>query len=501
MTVTAAAPRPGRGICETLVLAGLALLFYGVTFQAALHGTDWRWFVLWFEEPGAVHPQHPGYLVAAHGLALVLAPFGLSTFGLLQVLSVLGGAVAVAGCHRAALALTGRAGDARGVALIAMFCPALWHHATVVELHAPFFAVVAWAAVPVVRWAQGRGVGTAVAAGLLTGLAACMHATGQLVVVIVAVTLWHCGRARGNGRLAREFVAFVASHAVAFGAFFGIVRALGNLPAAVERFAAMPDSLAAPDNPIDYLLRWFRDMDFAAQIGPTVLNEWLEPFAPLAVLVLAGLFVSRLRSAVLWLHVLLAMYLVVTVALVHAWTDERGAYLLPLLLPVTLICWHALRSPPLRFGLVALTLVAGLWFRGEPGRLPPDDAFGSAAVAMHRERPTFFFVADFPEMDGGLRADPRLPLEVGRKAYDELLAAQGQVAGFEPTPLHVVGWLSLLVAREQQAGRRFVITDRAIEWMTARVPVFGAGLELFERQSGARRLSPATGIAGLVVEP
>lgn len=473
-------------IAEPVGFAVAAAVLYLLTWQDALHGTDWRWFVLWLDEAGAVHPQHPGYLVAAHAARWLLAPFGPDTYGVLRVLSIVGGGVAVAGFHRGALELSGEPGVARALAAVAMFSPALWHHATVVELHAPFVAVVAWAVAPAVRLARRGGLRDAVLAGALTGLATLMHATGHLCVLLVAGAVIAAGRGRGWRRLAACLGAFAAVHGAVWAVMFALVRATGNLPVSVGE--------SEPKNPMDYLVAWWEEMDFFAQVGPTVVDEWLEPYAPLSVLVVAALFVPRCRGAAGLLLIALCGYLVVTVALVHAWTDERGAYLLPLLFPAAAIVlrlgarrsWHA--------AVLAATIASGALFRGEPGRSPPDLEFGAAAVALAQARDTVFFVADFPEMDGAFRMDPRLDLVLARKEHDELRAG-----GFEPTAEQIGGWLTLLLAQARDRQKRFVITDRAVSWLAERVPAFAAGFELFRTRSGARRLPAAAGIDGYVI--
>ncbi|MCA8978281.1 MAG: glycosyltransferase family 39 protein [Planctomycetes bacterium] len=487
-----------RALSSTFAWAALAAIVYAMTWQDALHGTDWRWFVLWLDEAGAVHAQHPGYLVVARGLRTLLAPLGADAYGVLRVLSILGGAVTVAGIHRIAAVVNGEARAARHAAAVAIVSPALWHHATVIELHAAFAAVMVWAGLTMVHWLRTGGARWAVATGAFTGVATVMHATGHMLVPAVFATLVWRGRERGMRWVLGAAVWFAIVHTAVWGGLFATIRTCGHLPQSVLGMAAQFDATAMPANPLEYLLHWAEGMELATQFWPTTLHEWLQPFAPLSVAVLIAMFVSGTRAAALLLHLVLLVYLLATVALVHAWTDERGAYLLPFLVPGILI---AMRSVPRRWWLVlfAVTVACGAAFRGEPGREPPDRAFGQAAVAMARERPTRFFVADFPEMDGAFLADPNLDLRVARKEYDDLLAIQQEVR-FEPTPEQITAWLSMLHRQARQAGARFVITDRAVAWMTDRAPRFAAAWPMFLQLSGAERLAASAGIAGYAAD-
>ncbi|MBM4060788.1 MAG: hypothetical protein FJ265_06800 [Planctomycetes bacterium] len=494
MTTGATTQRNGQARGEAFGLAAAALAAYLVLPQAALHGTDWRWFVLWLDEPGAVHPQHPGYLPLAHALRWLLWPCTDDAFTVLRVLSALGGALAVAGAHRAAWWLARDRAFARAAALLAAAAPAMFHFATVVELHAPFAAAMAFAVASAVRWAQSPSPRGALGTGALTGLAALLHGTGQLLVPALALALLWANRRRVVVRSARSVPWFLLAHVCVFGGLFVALRLSGHPPAAVAGFAALPDDPAAAGDPLAYLLRWWRDAQFAAQLPPTVLTEWLLPFAPLSLLAFAAV---RRRDLAAWTGLfvlLLAGYLVVTVALVHAATDERGAYLLPLLLPAG---WLALHSLPRRRWpwLVLATAVAGCLCRGEPGRLPPDREFGRAAAALARAQRTTFLVADFPEMDGAFVVDPRLDLLVARARYDDWRGGTGR----EPTAAEIAGVLQFVAHEQRQRGAQLVVTDAAVTWFAQRWPAFGPGFAQFAAAAGAERLDPATGIAGVRV--
>jgi len=149
--------------------------------------------------------------------------------------------------------------------------------------------------------------------------------------------------------------------------------------------------------------------------------------------------------------------------------------------------------------LLAIGVTCGFVFRGEPGRLPPDRAFGRAAAAMANAQKTVFFVADFPEMDGAFLAVAKLDLLVARKEFDDL-RANPHLRGFEQQPDVIAGWLAGVILKGvRDRGAQLVVTDRAVQWLIARLPAFGAAWEAFGKQAGAVRLPAEAGIAGVVV--
>lgn len=482
------------GLVDTAGFVTLALLLYHLTWQSTLHGTDWRWFVLLLEEPGAIHLQHPGYFVSAHALWSALQPFGFDGQSVLQTMSILGGALFVGGIHRLALAISGRRGFAACGALLGMVSPAMWHHATVIELHAAFAGVMVWALLSAVRWNQTGRMRDAVLTGVLSGLATTMHGTGHLLLaLVVGAIAWHSHH-RGIGRVLRQSGAYVVAHMAVWGALFSLIRATGQARKASANAIADNDTLGATD-PFDYILRSLDSIDLTQQAWPTLLHEWIQPYAPFSVLLVGALFVGRTRIPALAIHIVVAAYLAITMILVQAWTDERGAYLLPLLAPGILLALHLIR-PSLWPLLLLLTLTCGVLFRGEPDRQVPDHDFGRAAAAMAEAHPTVFFVADLPEMDGAFRADPRLDLLVARQAYDDLLAAQGHNPNFDPSPDQIAAWLLLLTSRAREQHNSFVITDAAIEWLSARVPGFDQGFARFAQGFPTHRFTGRHDIRG-----
>jgi hypothetical protein len=486
---------------ESVLVAAAAFGLFVVARQDTLHGTDWRWLVLWLQEPGAVHPTHPGYLPLARSWCLLLSPLGLPVHTALAAFSACGAAVGVAGVHRASWWLTGDRAFARAAAALCALVPAWLHFATVVELHAPFAGAMAWAAVVAVRHrcaprsdgAAWTATGAGVCTGIATGAATLLHATGHLLVAGVVAGWWLAARAERTRLPWSRVVAFALAHAAVWGGGFALVRATGHLPASV---VGMRDLVAGavPDDPARYLLGSLAGTDFVRQCWPTLRSEWLAACAPLSLVVSVGLVWRRLRLATAVLLAWVLLYLLAAVVMVHAATDERGGYLLPLLPPTA---WLVLAVVPRRGWplLLVATAACGFLLRGEPGRAAPDHAFGAAATAMARQQPTVFFVADLPELDGLWLADPHAVPIVARKEYDDLRAAAAGAA-FEPDAEQALAWLLLLTAKGREQGARLVVTDAAVAWLQARSPAFAAAWPRFVAAAGARPLPAATGIAG-----
>ena len=479
----------GTWLCFVAALA----VFLGLP-QAALHGTDWRWLVLWTEEEGAVHPQHPGYLALAKLCCAVLAPLHLPTTTVLLWLSALGGALAVAVCQRAAWWWSLDQRMANTAAVLVATTPAMLHFSTVIEMHAPFAGVMAFALLFAVRWSRVGGWRLAAATGVVSGAAALVHATGQLLVPALGLAVLAARRERAWRLVLREVAVMAVVHAAVWGAGYAILRAAGHLPASVAGFGGGGADPAAASNPVTYLWRWFSGLDLLHTLGPTVWREWMQAYAPHSLLLFLAFGVRRLRRVATLVAVVLLGYLGVAVVLVHAITDERGAYLLPLALPAALIALALLprRAWPV---LVLVGLVCGVGLRGEPGRLPPDHTFGRAAAAFAQQQRAVFFVADYPQMDGAHFADASLDLIVARKELLDFAA----LSAAPPTAEQIAAWLMLKRAEAQTKGASLVVPAATVLWCEERLPAFAAGWRLFSAGASAAPLDAGTGLDGYLV--
>lgn len=488
MSEPAAVDAPLRRCRGTWLVGVVALAIYLLLPQAALHGTDWRWLVLWCDEPGAVHAQHPGYLFVAK-LLRGLVPAQVATVTVLGWLSACGGAFAVAGCHRAAWHWRHDQRLADAAAVGVMFVPALLHFSTVVEMHAPFAAVMAAATAVAVRGVRSSSVRDALLAGVLGGLATLVHATGHLLVPAFAL-LWLAAAPRAFVPM----LAMAICHVLVWAVGYALLRTTGHLPGSVAGFAAAGDPAAA-QNPLEYLQSWLVGLDLSTTFGPTAVREWVAPYAPWSVLLPLAFCMRRTRRAALLLSLVLPGYLLVACVLVHAITDERGAYLLPLALPIVVL---GLQLVPRRWWVVLLAcgVVCGFVFRGEPGREAPDREFGRTVAAFAAQRAAVFFVADYPQMDGAHLADARLELIVARKELADLMS----FAAVSPTAEQVAGWLALKRGDAAAKGACLVVPADTLVWLQARLPTFGAGWSTFVSLSKVTSLPAEIGLSGYLVE-
>ncbi|MFM1872607.1 MAG: hypothetical protein RL398_2029, partial [Planctomycetota bacterium] len=215
---TGSAPSERSALRTTVGIGVLAGVVYLLTGQLSLHGTDWRYLVLWTEQPGYTHPQHPGYLALAKLAAWLGGAVGATTVQALAALSALGGGIAVALVHRLAWEWRRDAKLARVAAALALWSPGWWHHATVIEMHAPFVAVATAAAIAGLRWWRG-GYGAAAATGAWTGLATWVHATGHFWSAALAVGVWWLG-GRSRRRVGEVAIAAAVHFAVWGGLFW-----------------------------------------------------------------------------------------------------------------------------------------------------------------------------------------------------------------------------------------------------------------------------------------
>lgn len=251
--------------------------------------------------------------------------------------------------------------------------PAVVHHATVFELHAlslPFFtAVVAGAILLVRRMPEGAGsLAPVVALAVLAAVASSAHATGHVHVLWVGAFVGFEARARGRRWGALVWTAGLA--AVVYCA--GVVSiAWAVLPAGAE--SPMRAQAEFVGGYVGTCSGWI----------DVVVWEWLVPFAPVSVAMLAG---ARTRAAwrltgpmLLALAPLLFLcQRMLVLPEVGYVLGETGAYQLPLGLGACLLVAARHKAP----ALLAMVVVAGViatWDRARPDKPPPDRAFGALA--------------------------------------------------------------------------------------------------------------------------
>lgn len=421
-----------------------SLLVYALLRQRTLHGYDVFQLMRWLEQPAVVHPRHPGYLPLVRLLHQVLAPLGASPLMTLQWASCLGGSAAVLLAHRAALQLRPASVAAR-VAAICGSCMGWAFFATVAEMHAVFLPLAMaafWAAAVYVR--RG-GLWPIVLVGVASGAGSVVHFTGHLLVFVLplfALVQLPAPRRRHALRLGVA----VAVHFAVWGALFVLLRHHGEL-------------VASPD-PVGYVAQRFDLAGIAANLPRVVLREWLLPFLPGSVLLLALLGSRRWRLAAALLLTLVAGYLLCSTWLLLDGAVEHGAYLLPLALPLALLLGRALQ----RRGQIALLVATLGWSLGyvfvfgwHSDRLPRDDAFGRAVLQLQQQQPTRVLLGDFREYDSVLALQPFADV---RNAGIEIAVARHLG---EPDAAQIRAWLQWQVLQAKAVGERFAVSDAALE--------------------------------------
>ncbi|MFO1078372.1 MAG: hypothetical protein U1E73_11680 [Planctomycetota bacterium] len=393
-------PRPRPRARQALAIgAGFAVLF-ALLARDTLHPPDAPRFIAMVHSGDATEHHHFGYIAVARLVAAALRPFGMSTFQAMRALSALSGGLAVAIAHRAFVRADLGTARAAGAALLVGCCPSLLYYATTVEIHAVHLAASA-----LVFWSAAgmrstlRGPATTAAAlgalrtGVLSGLAATVHASGHLLPGVLAVACMH-GSARGS---ALRIAAMGTGHALASA---GIVALL------------VPDALAAQSG---YFAGFLREPIAPAVVAATLWREWLVALAPVAWLGLLAGWRSGDRSTARWLHLAFVPYLGATVAILRG-IHDYGSYLLPLVIP---LAWLAARIAPPRLvpPLAALGLLIGWCSLPSTAGLAAQREFSRALAALELEVPVHVLgLRD--EIDAVARWTPGIPA-------DNLLALHG----------------------------------------------------------------------------
>ena len=396
-----------------LVAAGAGLLFM-VFAQRAFHGADALGFLRALAVGDLRHPHHPLYVPLLAGSSSMLGWFGVSSYRAAVFASGLGAAI---GCGCAYLAArTSGSTPLRAVATAALVAatPAVLFFATVVEVPGVLlgFAGIGWLlAARLAAAAPGAQRLLVAALGASTAVAAAVHATGHLLPCWLLP--WALRARRRRDALGLAGVG-LAAHVLLTLFFTSGLHALGWPIAAGEQGAFVWEHL-----------RQVPRFDLLLQV---VWNEWLHAFLPISVLVLAGAWRSELRAHLRLFGAALLVHLLVTFVLVRD-ANERGAYLVPLVLPCAWLCARALAPALLGLALV-IGATCAVWqvaahdvVRGEPHFVQ------DLRAATSGQRP-FLFLFEFGEMETILRDDPSIPFasidpwfQVDAKALPHALAS------------------------------------------------------------------------------
>ncbi|GAB4144240.1 MAG: hypothetical protein Fur0037_12000 [Planctomycetota bacterium] len=340
------------------------------------------------------HPWHVGYLPALDLFRRFLALFGAGG-DLLRVGELFSAAGVAAGVafFRAGLRRLGiEGGEARAAALLLALNPGVLFFGSVVEMHGPALGAVGVAFWWMCRSAAAPRAWRMALLGLLTHGAFLMHATNLFLPLLLLP--WFVVLRRGTGSARKDLalaLLAVAVHAALFVAMPRVFPSFYGDYADLSAAFARESSIQRPQG-----LEWM----------PAIFGqEWLLPLLPLSVLVVPAAFRSELRAESLVLALGLLPYLYLATRQL-VFEPERGAYLLPLLLPAARICsafWIGKRGLSV---LVVLSMLGGILQiliheRGLAGAYR-EFANGVAKAARGASRPPFVLIGarKLPGEDG-----------------------------------------------------------------------------------------------------
>ena len=417
-------------------LALFAFCCYWLLRQRALHGYDVYDFINWLQMGKASHHIHYLYMPLMDSMHRAGRWLGATPYQTLLFASCLGGALAVLLLHRAGAALGLPRADAALAAAFAAGTPAAVFFATVAEIHAVFYAffgLACW------RWAalHCRPSSTrALTLGLCTALAAAVHATGHLLVLLLPMLT--LGLTRPRAPWLRLGVLFVLAHATCTLALdAGLRRATVDL---------------RHEGIIGFILQCIAQLPLGWNIVGDVWREWLWPFLPLSVAPIVALFVRSTRRLAFAFWVAAGAFLAMTVILLFGKLVERGAYHLPLAWPAALLLL-ALVSRPWQLAALVLSVVlsvAAVFQHDHPHENP--QLIGDLAQAAQHHK-LFVVCEDQAEYEPLLRDLPSVP------ACPLFWLGQLLARGYDV----FVRTFDELVGQQIDAGYSVVFTQRAFQ--------------------------------------
>ena len=401
------------------------------------------------------HPWHVGFLPALEAFRRLCVALGLQP-GYVQLgawFSALGAALGVAFALAGMRRLVG-ATVARWASLLLACNPGYVLFATVVEYHGPLQAMLGlsfwWTAVQVARpswWGMVVLAGLCHAAFLVHGQA--------LFHPLWLLAFWFARR-RPLGAHRRDFVWAAATGLVHAGLWWGLPRLLPGtygMWADLGRGLATEASIGRPQS-LDYT--------------PTILwQEWLWPLLPVSVLVWCTPLRRALRMEFAAFVVGFAPFLYVSVRQL-VFEPEYGAYLLPMVLPASLLVaqfvpasarrWLALSLP---LGLLPMLLDQRVHLAAQRRF----DAEWSAAIATAAggARP-FVLVGSHRELAAAYATLPA-PATLRPPLTDEVLLWVRENASMpraQATPEHFAGVDAYLRALHA-SGRAVLLTATALD--------------------------------------
>lgn len=421
-------------VAAAFALASLAL--YAWLGQGILYG-DGAEFMLLLHDGAAGHKNHLAYLPMLRACAALGHSFGWSEFESARACSQLGAALGVALFFFASRRFgLDRKRAAWLTALIAS-TPSVIFFATVVEVHAPYFAFLALAWLVTAHLVRGPSAARGACLGLACGLAYLGHASG---FVLPAPLLLVAAMMHGRAGMLRAALACVATHAA--------------VVTLVPWLASHTGHAASPFGAARFLMWWRVEvLERPGTIFLVLWNEWLLAYLPVSLLWLRA-FVSLRRSAVLALVVLLP-YLALSIALLAVYR-EFGAYQHAVL---WLFTWLVVRtwSPGWCLAAVLVALAVGIWKVHTSDDRAPIDAYARGLATVSASAPPLLLVGDFADFAHCFVAQPDTEFEnLAAPRYADAVDAAAALAH-----------LDARIAAHRATGGRVFLTAGAVGFIAS----------------------------------
>ncbi len=439
-----------------LAIATACLCVWLALGQNLFHGFDAYHYMRCVAAGELHYSLHALYLPTAWLWTQMLGLVGVAQYEAMRALSTVAAAVGVYGCHRAAIRL---GLDGERAALAAIGCasvPAVLHSATVLEIDAIEFGCFGIAWIPFAALLRNNLWRTAALTGVCTALTAGFHGAGNLFAASL------CGLQLAWGWPGRRLATSAPRALVLAAVHLAGISTIGWLTGASGQVTMVTN---------------FSEVAFRSDLVLQVVwGEFLLPYLPFGVLVLVAACRRELRAAAIGCLICLVVYLVLTIWILGSWHEEgpfgpqgglveRGSFLLGLVPPLVLLSVQAL-SRRVLWAAVVLSVISGI-VQQRLADWPRDpEGYASGCAAVIAQAAAHVLVADVQE---GAWISRRLPLvsttPIGaiRLQADRFHAQSGQPVSVE----FFVVWFGAESNAQRGAGRRFLITDRALAALRA----------------------------------
>lgn len=450
-------------LAEALLVALSVFLLYLLFGQNAYYRIDGQVTLFRIARGTAPHPNHLLFDPLARGFCWLLDPLGISTYRMLVVFAAWMTSLALIPVHFSCRLLgLSRARTVLAMLLVGM-APSPFFYATVVEFHGVFLPFASLAFLAATAFGLRSTLLGALGLGFLSGLAYCVHASGNILPGMLLPWAIALARRGPHPSSWKRTLWLSGAAALSHGAFMLLLpasmRFAGLLPEPpdVSGFQASPSTAGISEwlgwlPGVDYLLYHFDTLraEQLFSLPNTLLFEYLLPFLPASVLAFVAARRREGRVLAAGLLVALVPYLAGSFLLMRQ-ENEFGAYSLPVLLPAAVIAAWAVPPRVLLAGVLVGLLVGagrvkshdrypfgdrfarGLWevSRGRPLCLITGNRDETHAALMHQQRPDVWDV-NAPENMQALLTTLDQAFEIYKARGVELFlteAAMGRLQG------------------------------------------------------------------------